>query len=319
MRYLQKMEEVRAKVPRIGLLSVNCENSPYVSYTGNSKNSHLLFGGEHDENCYYGFWLHDSKDSADCDYCQKCELCYDCVDCLECYNVSYSQDCANCSACEYCYDCVGCQNCFGCTGQRRKSYMIGNKEVDRSEYETKLKEFKEKNSQEQLRSMLEQVKRQAPHSYVHVLNNENSTGDYVYNSKDSDFCFDVKQLENCLYCNNSVQLKDCVDMSNGYFNSELNYEVMSEMNLYNCNFCVTCFDSQNLEHCESLYNCSNCFGCFGLKHKDFYIFNEPYSEEDYYKKVKNIRKEMMESGEYMKFLPSTYPFEDSNASMEFTK
>lgn len=317
MSYIKKMEEVRLKVPRIGLLAVNCENCPYVSYTGNCKNSYLLFGSEYDENCSYGFWLYDSTDTTDCDYCQKCELCYDCVDVIESYNVNFSQDCANCTDCEYCYDCIGCNNCFGCTGLRRKQYMIGNKQYSKEEYPVKVKELKNKFSREQLLQMLEEVKRKVPHLYVHELNNENSTGDYVYNSRNSVECFDVKQMEDCLYCNNSVAIKDCVDMSNSYYNSELNYEVMSEMNLYNCNFCVTCFDSQDLDHCESCYNCNNCFGCFSLKHKEYYIFNEPYSKEDYEKEVEKLKKEMMASGEYMKFPASTYPYEDSNASMEW--
>ena len=40
-------------------------------------------------------------------------------------------------------------------------------------------------------------------------------------------------------------------------------------------------------------------------------------KEEYYKRVAEIRKKMMASGEYMQFLPSVYPYDDSNASMEF--
>lgn len=317
MSYIKKMEEVRLQVPRIGLLAVNCENCPYVSYTGNSKNSYLLFGSEYDENCNYGFWLYDSTDTTDCDYCQKCELCYDCVDVIESYNVNFSQDCANCTDCEYCYDCAGCQNCFGCTGLRRKQYMIGNKQYSKEEYPVKVKGFKDKFDREQLLKMLEDVKTKAPHLCVHELNNENCTGDYVYNSRNSVGCFDVKEMEDCVHCNNSVALKDCVDMSNSYYGSELNYEVMSEMNLYNCNFCVTCFDCQNLDHCESLYNSHDCFGCFSMKHAEYCIFNRKYEKEEYLREVERIRKEMLVSGEYMQFPVSTYPYEDSNASMEW--
>lgn len=317
MSYIKKMEEVRLSQPRVGLLSVNCENCPYVSYTGNCKNSYLLFGSEHDENCNYGFWLYDSTDSTDCDYCQKCELCYDCVDVIESYNVNFSQDCSNCTDCEYCYDCMGCNNCFGCTGLRRQKYMIGNKQHSKEDYEKKVAELKKNLNREKLLAMLEEVKLKVPHFYTHQLNNENSTGDYVYNSRNVYECFDVKQCEDSLYCNNSVELKDCMDMSNSYYGSELNYEVMSEMNLYNSNFCVTCFDSQNLDHCENLYNCHDCFGCFTMKHAEYCIFNEKYSKEEYEKKVAQIKKEMMESGEYMQFPVSTYPYEDSNASMEF--
>lgn len=305
------------KQPRMALVAVNCENSPYVSYSGNLKNCHLLSGSEHDENCYYGFWLYDSQDCADCDYSDKCELCYECVDCIECYNTNFSQDCTNCTDCDFCYDCVGCQNCFGCVGLRRKQYMIGNKQYSKEDYEKKVAELKENFSYEQLMDMLEKVKLQVPRLNVHQLNNVNSTGDYVYNSKNAHHCFDVKELEDCGYCNNSVQLKDCWDMSNSYYHSELNYEVMSEMNLVNCNFCVTCFDSSNLDHCELVYNSHDCFGCFSMKNAAYCIFNEQYTEEEYHKEVARIKKEMMESGEYMKFPCSTYPYEDSNAAMHW--
>lgn len=317
MSYLQQMEKLRLQVPKMGLVAVRCENSPYVSYSGNLKNCHMLCGSEHDEDCYYGFWLYDSTSSTDCDYCQKCEMCYDCVDCVECYNVNYSQDCVNCTDCEYCFDCAGCQNCFGCTGLRRQKYMIGNVQYEKDVYFKKVEGLKDKNLKEKLREMLEQVKEKVPHLYVHILNNENSTGDYVYNSKNAHECFDVKDLEDCFYCNNSVSLKDCMDMSNSYYNSELNYEVMSEMDLINCDFCVTCFYSNNLDHCELVYDSHDCFGCFSLRHAEYCIFNEPHSKEEYFKKVEQIKKEMMESGEYMKFLPSTFPYEDSNAAMHW--
>lgn len=318
MSYIKKMEELRVAQPRIGLLAVNCENCPYVSYSGNLRNCHLLSGSEHDEDCYYGFWLYDSDSCVDCDYCQKCELCYDCVDCIECYSVHHSQDCSNCTDCEYCYDCIGCNDCFGCVGLRRKKYFIGNKEFTKEEYEKKMKQFRDEYSQEQLWEMLEKVKEKAPHYFTHELNNENSSGDYYYNCRNAYECFDVKQLEDCAYCNNSVELKDCLDMSNSYYGSELNYEVMSEMNLYNCNFCVTSFDSNDLDHCEHLYNCKDCFGCFSLKHKQYYIFNEPCgSKEEYEQQVAKIKKEMLVSGEYLQFPCSTYPYEDSNAAMHW--
>ena len=316
------MEELRLKTPRVALMQVNCENSPYVSYSGNVKNCHMLSGSEHDEDCYYGFWLYDSNDCTDCDYCQKCQLCYECLDCLECYNVSFSQDCVNCTDCEYCFDCTGCKNCFGCSGLRRQQYMIGNQQYSVEEYEKKVEEMKSQFSRDQLIEMLENVKAKAPRLFTHELNNENCSGDYVYNSRDAVECFDVKELEDCLYCNNCVSLKDCVDMSNSYYNSELCYEVMSEMNLYNCNFCITCFDSANLEHCEMVYNSKDCFGCFSLKNAQYCIFNEQFSEKEYETRVAEIRKEMLKTphasgqgSEYMQFLPSSYPYEDSNAAM----
>lgn len=303
--------------PRVALVTINCTNCPYVSYSGNLKNCHLLSGSEYDENCYYGFWLYNSKDSVDCDYCNKCELCYDCLDCIECYNVHHSQDCTNSTDCQYCYDCTGCKNCFGCAGLRRQEYCFGNKKFSKEEYEKKVEEFKKGKSNEEMWEMLEQLKRQVPHLCVHELNNENSTGDYVYGCKNTHQSFDVKDMEDCFYCDNALSLKDCMDMSNSYYNSEMNYEVMSEMGLTNCNYCVTCFDSDSLDHCELLYNSHDCFGCFSMNHAEYCIFNKQYEKDEYFAEVERIKGEMLESGEYGKFLPSTYPYEDSNAAMHW--
>ncbi len=318
MPYLQKMQEVRAAQPRLGLVAVRCENSPYVSYSGNCKSCHLLSGSEHDENCYYGFWLYDSKDSTDCDYCQKCELCYDCVDCIECYNTNHSQDCTSCVDCEYCCDCLGSQNLFGCVGLRKKQYYIFNEKFEKEEYFKKTEELAN-GSKEAIWEKVEELKKKVPRLFVHQSNNENTSGDYIYNCKNSVNCFDTKKLEDCFHCNNSVELKDCVDMSNSYYNSELCYEVMSEMDLVDCNYCVTCFYSNNLEHCELVYNSHDCFGCYSMNHAEYCIFNEKFEKEEYFERVVKIREEMMESGEYFKFLPSTYPYEDSNAAMHWPK
>lgn len=172
-------------------------------------------------------------------------------------------------------------------------------------------------SHEQLLEMLGQMKKQVPRPNLHEMNNVGSTGDYIYNCKNSFGCFDVKELEDCGHSNNCVSIKDSMDMSNTYYKSELNYQVMSAMNIYNCNYCVTCFDSNDLDHCEHLYNSHDCFGCFSMKNAEYCIFNEQYSKEEYFKKVEQIKKEMMGSGEYMKFPSSTYPYEDSNAAMHW--
>lgn len=313
------MEDLRAKQPRVGLLAVRCENSPYVSYSGNCKNSYLLSGSEYDENCYYGFWLYNSKDSTDCDYCKKCELCYDCVDCIECYNTNHSQDCTSCIDCEYCYSCGGCQNCFGCFGLRKNQYYIFNKPYTKENYSKEVEKIKSERSREAIFNHMMKLKKKVPVLCVHELSNVNSTGDYIYNCKNTEHCFDVKDLEDCMYCNNSERLKDCMDMSNSYYNSELDYEVMSEMDLINCDFCVTCFYSSNLDHCELVYNSHDCFGCFTLNHAEYCIFNKKYSKEEYFKEVEKIKAEMLKTGEYMQYLPSTYPYEDSNAAMHWSK
>lgn len=317
MSYLQKLEEVRLKSPRQGLVAVRNENSPYVSYCGNMKNCYMVSGSEFDEDCYYGFFLYNSKDSVDVAYCSDCTLCYDCVDCQGCYNSNYSQDSVNCTDCEYLYDCVGCSKCFGCVGLRHQTCAIFNEKVSEDEYQAKALEIKKNMTPDQIGEKVEELKIKTPRLFVHQMNTDNCTGDYVYNSKNSYHCFDVRDMEDCMYCNNSEQDKDCLDSSNCYYKMELNYEIMAAMELYNSNFCVTCFYSRDLDYCENVHNSKNCFGCFSVNHGEFMIFNEKYEEEEWKKKVAEIKAEMIKSGEWGQFLPSTYKYEDSNATIHW--
>lgn len=74
---------------------------------------------------------------------------------------------------------------------------------------------------------------------------------------------------------------DCMALSK----VELAYECMNSQSLYNCTFLT---NSENCSDCHfgfDLKGCRDCFGCINLRQKQFYIFNEPYSEEDYRKKI----------------------------------
>jgi hypothetical protein len=316
MSYLKQMYDLRTKQPRLGLMAVRCENSPYVSYSGNMKSCHLCSGSEFDEDCYYSFFIFNSKDSSGCDYCRDCTLCYDCLDCRGCYNTNYSQDCVNCTDCEYLYDCVGCNNCFGCVGLRRQKDTVFNKKI--KDFAAEMERIKKSMTSDEIIAKVEQLKRETPRMYVHQLHNQDCTGDYVYDSKNSFVCFDTIKLEDCMYCNNSEDLKDSLDMSNSYYKTELCYDVMSEMELYNCDYCVTCFYSNDLFYCENVWNSHHCFGCYSMNHAKYCIFNEKVdSPEEWERRVKEIKVKMIEDGEWGEHLPPTYSFEDSNASMHW--
>jgi hypothetical protein len=94
--------------------------------------------------------------------------------------------------------------------------------------------------------------------------NENcSYGLSYWNCKDSMDCFNVIKCEKCF---------DCIDC-------------------YNCNGlnnskeCTDCIDSQFLLNCR---NCQNCFGCTNLRNKNYCIFDQQYSKEEYLNKIKEL-------------------------------
>lgn len=306
MSIFQQLEQLRSQHPRIALMQVNCENSPYVNFTGNSKNCYLLIGSEYDQDCYYGYFLYNSQDSVDCDYCFNCELCYDCVDCHRCYNCQSCQDCKDGRDLEYCFDLIGSHDCFGCVGLRRKEYHLFNQRYDRETYLEKVK-LARALPREEIESRVEALKRQIPRVALRGENNDRSFGDYLYNTKECYTCFDVKKLQDCAFMNNSEEITDSMDCSNNYYNSQLNYEVMAAMNITNCNYCYGVFDSYDLEYCEMVYGSHHLFGCFSLKGKSYCIFNQQYSPEEWTEKVAQIKSQMKAEGIYGKHLPTTYP------------
>lgn len=316
MNFLEQFAEIRLKNPRIALVNIDAENSEYCSYCYKNKNSYLVYASDFNQDCLNCYFIYFCTDSTDCVFCNHCELCYACTDCDKCYGCHYSQDCRDCIDLEHSLDCLGCHGCFGCVGLRQKKYHIFNQRYSQEEYQQKLVELR-KLPQDEIDQRVKELELKTPRLYMHQLQNEICTGDYVYQSKNSWFNFDTKKMEDSHYMNNTLDCKDCMDCSNIYHKNELSYECVAGTYLYNCNHCYSCFESNNLEYCEQCFNCQDCFGCVFLKHKKYHILNQPYSKEEYEKKVAEIKEEMKTQGIYGKQLPSTYPYEDSLAAMYF--
>ena len=114
-----------------------------------------------------------------------------------------------------------------------------------------------------------------------------------FNSVNCDYCTKVWnskncyltigfETENCLYGNYTRCAKNCVD----YF---MLVKCDSCYESINCTSCSKVYFSQCAIECRDSYflydcrNCSDCFGCVNLRNKQYYIFNKPYSKEEYEK------------------------------------
>ena len=89
--------------------------------------------------------------------------------------------------------------------------------------------------------------------------------------------------ENVSYSNGAIECKDSLDLYKG-IKSEQSYENVLCGNVFGTHFSYDsdeCIDSMFLNTC---INCHECLGCINLRHKKYYIFNKPYSKEDYEKK-----------------------------------
>lgn len=315
MHFLEEFEKLRLKTPRVCNINIGSENSDYCTHSDKNKNCYLLFAANFNEDCYYAGIIVNSRDCVECNYCQFSELCFECIDIDHCYNCSYAQNLQNCSDCMFSYDLIGCQNCFGCCGLRQKNYSFFNEQLSKEEYEKRIRLFDLKNSsvRKDIFDRLEELKHKIPQRAAHILNSENCIGERITRSRNCYACFDANDCEDSYYLQDVWRTKDSADLtfSDG---TELCYECFSiGMGCYNCNFSNYIRGSSDLEYCELCFNCKHCFGCVSLQSKEYYILNKPYSAEEYFKKVAEIKAQIKQDGSYGKHLPTTYKYEDTAA------
>lgn len=131
------------------------------------------------------------------------------------------------------------------------------------------------------------------------------------NGENSEYCNATTNNKNCYLvfggdynedCYDSIFNFHCKDVCDVYFvdNSTLCYECIDCTKCYNVKYAQNsqnCSDSAFLFDCRSV---KNCFGCVGLRNKEYYIFNEPHSKEEYEKIVASFQLDTWSGTEEMK-------------------
>ena len=141
------------------------------------------------------------------------------------------------------------------------------------------------------RSFFEQFKELLYDVPTSNLTNWNSVNnEYCNFTTDNKGCYMViggDYNENCMFSKFNFHCKDSMDL---YWSNymELSYECID------CSKCFRTYFSQNAHDCADswlLYNCSNCqdcFGCVNLRNKNYCIFNEQYTKEQYHEKMAEL-------------------------------
>ena len=111
--------------------------------------------------------------------------------------------------------------------------------------------------------------------------------DYCNNAsyiKNCYLVFNGREDEDCAYSNVIISSRNCFDNLN-ILKSELCYEN------FRLGFCNRVFFSSGIQtstdiwFSKNLWDCSYCFGCVNLRGKKYHIFNEPFSQSEYEKKI----------------------------------
>ena len=107
----------------------------------------------------------------------------------------------------------------------------------------------------------------------------------IGHSKNCYLLFQANYNEDCAYgyyIGYSQTMFDCTAI----MESQMGYD---SMHSYKTNRCIgsrhQLSESVDCVFCRDCQNCQNCFGSANLKNKKYYIFNKPYSKEDYFKEI----------------------------------
>lgn len=304
-RFFEQFRELYMDVPRVSLHTIGVENSYYTCYTLFVKNCYLLFGASNSEDCMFGKYTPFNKNLVDALCVYSCEFCYEGVASDGCYNCRYFVNSRNCSDCTMIEDCSACKNCYCCFGLRQKEYCILNNFVGKEKYEAFVKDYEYLTHQniEILRKKLKDLKDNLPHVQSHIYASENCSGDAIFNSKNCNWAFDIKDSEDCKYIYNSSR---CVGSYDGVYTSpdgiQFSYNVCSTVGT---NLMVTYFVwyCDNVRYSMDCLNSRDLFACVGLRNKRYCVFNKQYTKGEYEKLVVKIIEQMQKEGVWGEFFP----------------
>jgi hypothetical protein len=105
--------------------------------------------------------------------------------------------------------------------------------------------------------------------------------------KDCYLSFALTYVENSMYSIYGAKSKDIFDCFM-FTESEFCYDSVNIIKCYKAFYSIDCEDCNEVMFCKNCVGCNNCMGCANLKNKSYHIFNQPYSKEEYAKKLKEF-------------------------------
>ncbi len=272
----------------------------------------------------FGMNAMDVEDSAEIFQSLKVGHSYRLVHCERIFNCRYLQECRDCINSQFLFDCRNCEDCFMSVNKRNKKFVFRNEQLTETEYRARMSQidFTRRSSVQVLQQEYDEMVRSIgiwPENF-----NEDapeSTGEYLTHVSN---CHDCHWVANG--CNNNFQAGYVFNQSSdnmncaGWFSSNNSYYSSIGSRSANIKYSFTAIQCQNCEYCYHCYNCEDCFGCVGLNRKRFCIFNTQYTEEEYWKKLDEVKCAMLDRGEYGDYLPvplSPVRFGDSGSVLFF--
>jgi hypothetical protein len=299
--FFEQFSELMNEVPYPALYTEYSTmiNSDYCNAASGCKNCYLVFRCTNAEDSAYLNIINDAKNSLDCTDAGLPELCYGSAQINKCYKAVFSQDCEESNDVWFSRDLIGCTNCVGCINLRNKSYCWFNEQLTKEEYK---KRFDELNTGsraflKEFRGKVDTFFLTQPRRQFHGRNNVDTSGDYLYNCKNTKDSYMIRNGENLRHCHLLKQgpARNSYDYSVFGDNSEWIYDSgWVGLNANNTKFCVWNYYCHDVEYCFGAMSSGNLFGCKGIKRGEYCILNKQYSKEEYQTLLPKIKKHMNE-------------------------
>src|SRR3989344_5006084 len=310
-------------------------NSEFVNAAGHLKDCYLLFDADYNERSFYSVSIKHCADVMDSYLVGGSELCFQNIDSARNNRLFFSEDSEDCHDVYFSRDMSGCSDCFGCAGLRRQQYHIFNKPYSKEDYFKKLAEFKLSSHSE-----LEKIKKEVrafwlayPQKYMHSLQNVNSSGEYVYYSKNTRDSYVVIGAEDSRFCQflDIGPVKDSWDYSYWGNNAQNIYECQDVgEGINSLRFVYGCLGGLDIEYSMFCWSSQHVFGCAGLGKHSYCILNKKYSKGDYEKLRAGIIEDMNKNpytdskgrvfryGEFFPYDFSLFAYNESDAQLFFS-
>lgn len=275
-------------------------NSDYSNNANHLKNCYLCFNSAHSEDCMYGNDLYDSMDCVDSLTVKNAELAYDNFWAIKSNRIFFSQNCEDSHDIYFSKNLRGCSNCFGCVNLRNKNYHIFNEPYSKEEYIKRLGSFEVGSYKfvEKTKKKAEEFWNKFPNQFLSNRNAVNSSGEYIYNSRNAKNSYYIREAENVKYSQFLLTppVSEAYDQTLFGEGSSFIYEsLVCGINVNDLKFCRECWgglsESQYSMYCGG--GGSNLFGCVGMRSGQSYcILNKQYTKEEYLELVPKIIKHM---------------------------
>jgi hypothetical protein len=134
----------------------------------------------------------------------------------------------------------------------------------------------------------QELRLQVPRVCLFTSNAENSYyTNHALNMRNCYLIWGGGEDQDCMYGNYIAFCKDTLDGFSLY-SCERCYDGIASEQCYDCISFMNCRDCQNCVMVEECSACKHCIGCFGLYRKEFCLFNEQLSEEEWKKRLAEL-------------------------------